>query len=193
MWYRGVVNVRLQFTQSDLREGHRQSSPRHRDIPIGSGLPRSFFVLFNFQPLTSFSSSLQTCQRSSLCRTSIPVRCLDLSPLFATLTKTAGCVPKVPNMEHSGSRRKGTHMIPVTSSSTASTDSSPLHCQHRSASGRRFCRLPISDPDSGLCSRHAALLQKDLDQAGLAASLPHRRHPGIPLRGRHQPFSRRTL
>ena len=84
-------------------------------------------------------------------------------------------------------------MIPATSSSTTITDSSPLHCQHRSASGRRFCRLPISDPDSGLCSRHAALLQKDFDQAGRAASLPHRRHPGIPLRRRHQPFSRRTL
>ena len=84
-------------------------------------------------------------------------------------------------------------MIPVTSVSTTITDSSPLHCQHRSASGRRFCRLPISDPDSGLCSRHAALLQKDLDQAGLAASLPHRRHPGIPLRRRHQLFSWRTL
>jgi hypothetical protein len=62
-------------------------------------------------------------------------------------------------------------MIPVTSSSTTITDSSPLHCQHCSPSGRRFCRLPISDPDSGLCSRHAALLQKDFDQADLAASL----------------------
>jgi hypothetical protein len=31
--------------------------------------------------------------------------------------------------------------------------------------------MAISDPDSGLCSRHAALLQKDLDQADLAASL----------------------
>ncbi len=62
-------------------------------------------------------------------------------------------------------------MIPVTSSSTTITDSSPLHCQHRSASGRRFCRMAISDTDSGLCSKHAALLQKDLDQADLAASL----------------------
>jgi hypothetical protein len=32
-------------------------------------------------------------------RISIPVRCHDLSPLFATLTKIAGCVPKVPILE----------------------------------------------------------------------------------------------
>jgi len=31
--------------------------------------------------------------------------------------------------------------------------------------------MPISDTDSGLCSKHAALLQKDLDQADLAATL----------------------
>jgi hypothetical protein len=31
--------------------------------------------------------------------------------------------------------------------------------------------MAVSDTDSGLCSRHAALLQKDLDQADLAASL----------------------
>ena len=66
---------------------------------------------------------------------------------------------------------EGTHLIPVTSSSTTITDSSPLHCQHRSASGRRFFAVCPSDPDSGLCSRHAALLQKDLDQADLAAFL----------------------
>jgi hypothetical protein len=52
----------------------------------------------------------------------------------------------------------------------ANSNSVPLHCQQRTASGRR-CRMPISDPDSGLCSRHAALLQKDLDHADLAASL----------------------
>ena len=34
-------------------------------------------------------------------RASIPVRCLDLSPLFATLTQTAGCVPKIPILETS--------------------------------------------------------------------------------------------
>ncbi len=32
-------------------------------------------------------------------RTSIRVRCPDLSPLFATLTKTAGCGPKIPMLE----------------------------------------------------------------------------------------------
>ncbi len=32
-------------------------------------------------------------------RTSIPVRCRELSPLFATLTKTAGCVSKIPILE----------------------------------------------------------------------------------------------
>ncbi len=62
-------------------------------------------------------------------------------------------------------------MNPETSSSTTITSSTPLHCQYRSASGRRFCRMAVSDPDSGLCSRHAALLQKDLDQADLAAVL----------------------
>jgi hypothetical protein len=61
-------------------------------------------------------------------------------------------------------------MIPETSSSTITSDSPHLHCQHRTASARR-CRMAVSEPDSGLCSRHAALLQKDLDQADLAASL----------------------
>jgi hypothetical protein len=61
-------------------------------------------------------------------------------------------------------------MIPETSSSTITSDSSHLHCQHRTASARR-CRMAVSEPDSGLCSRHAALLQKNLDQADLAASL----------------------
>ena len=46
-----------------------------------------------------------------------------------------------------------------------------LHCQHRSLSGRRFCRLAISDPDSGLCSRHAAEHQRDLVLADLAPAL----------------------
>jgi hypothetical protein len=31
--------------------------------------------------------------------------------------------------------------------------------------------MAVSDPHSGLCSRQAALVQKDLDQADLAASL----------------------
>ncbi len=44
------------------------------------------------------------------------------------------------------------------------------HCQQRSPSGRR-CRMAVSDPDSGLCPKHAAEHQRDLDQADLAASL----------------------
>jgi hypothetical protein len=31
--------------------------------------------------------------------------------------------------------------------------------------------MDVSDPDSGLCAKHAALLQRDLDQADLASSL----------------------
>ncbi len=46
----------------------------------------------------------------------------------------------------------------------------PPHCQHRTASGRR-CRMPVSDPDSGLCAKHAADLHGELDQADLAAVL----------------------
>jgi hypothetical protein len=59
-------------------------------------------------------------------------------------------------------------MNPQTPSS--STNSVLLHCRQRTASGRR-CRMPISDPDSGLCSKHAAEQQKELDQADLAAAL----------------------
>jgi hypothetical protein len=64
-------------------------------------------------------------------------------------------------------------MNPETSSFSPSAiaSSTLLHCQYRSVSGRRFCRMAISDPDSGLCSKHAAQLQRDLDQADLAASL----------------------
>ncbi len=40
------------------------------------------------------------------------------------------------------------------------TASIQLHCQHRFPS-QRFCRLPIADPESGLCSKHAAEHQKD--------------------------------
>lgn len=43
-------------------------------------------------------------------------------------------------------------------------------CSHRSPSGRR-CRLPISDPDSGLCLNHALRLKKDRDLADLASAL----------------------
>jgi len=58
-----------------------------------------------------------------------------------------------------------------TESSVASSNAAPPHCQHRSASSRRFCRMPVSDPASGLCFRHAAQLNKDRDAANIAASL----------------------
>jgi hypothetical protein len=48
--------------------------------------------------------------------------------------------------------------------------SAPLHCQQRSPSGRR-CRMAVSDPDSGLCAKHAADRRNELDQADLAAVL----------------------
>ena len=54
---------------------------------------------------------------------------------------------------------------------TSVPSSTLLHCQHRSASGRRFCRMPIADPASGLCLRHAAAQKKDRDAANLAAKL----------------------
>ena len=50
------------------------------------------------------------------------------------------------------------------------SNSVPLDCQQRTASGRR-CRMAVSDPDSGLCPKHAADRQKELDQADLAAVL----------------------
>src|SRR6266581_8062467 len=79
-------------------------------------------------------------------------------------------------MEHLGSCRKGTLMNPQTANAVNDSTSVPLHCQYRTASGRR-CRLPavagmaISDPHSGLCHKHAADREKDLDQADLAAAL----------------------
>ena len=47
----------------------------------------------------------------------------------------------------------------------------PLHCQHRSASGRRFCRMAVSDPATGLCFKHAAEHKKQRDAANVAAQL----------------------
>src|SRR5229473_6265946 len=73
-------------------------------------------------------------------------------------------------MEYPGSRPKGTHMNSQTATPITNSNSVPLHCQHRTASGRR-CRMAISDSDSGLCSKHAADRQKELDQADLAAAL----------------------
>jgi hypothetical protein len=55
-------------------------------------------------------------------------------------------------------------------SSSSANSSTLLHCQYRFPS-QRFCRLPISDPDSGLCAKHAADHKKELDQADLAAVL----------------------
>src|SRR2546425_7737564 len=73
-------------------------------------------------------------------------------------------------MEHPGSCRKGTHMNPQTATAVNDSSSAPLHCQYRTASGRR-CRMAISDPHSGLCHKHAAERQQNLDQADLAAAL----------------------
>ena len=53
---------------------------------------------------------------------------------------------------------------------TVIPNSVPLHCQQRTASGRR-CRMAVSDTDSGLCSKHFAERQKELDQADLAPVL----------------------
>jgi hypothetical protein len=61
-------------------------------------------------------------------------------------------------------------MNPVAETAIANSGSAQLHCQHRSLTGRH-CRLLISDAESGLCTKHAAARQKDLDQADLAATL----------------------
>jgi hypothetical protein len=61
-------------------------------------------------------------------------------------------------------------MNPVASSSIITVEPMQLHCQHRNPSGRR-CRMALSDTDSGLCSRHAALRQKDLDQADVTSKI----------------------
>ena len=52
-----------------------------------------------------------------------------------------------------------------------SPNAAPLHCQHRSASGRRFCRMAVSDPASGLCFRHAAEQKRNKDAVNLASQL----------------------
>jgi len=61
-------------------------------------------------------------------------------------------------------------MNPENSCSTITATAVMPHCQQRTASGRR-CRMAVSDPDSGLCSKHAAERQKELDQVDLAACL----------------------
>jgi len=57
-----------------------------------------------------------------------------------------------------------------TANAVTDSTSVPLHCQYRTASGRR-CRMAVSDPHSGLCHKHAAERQQNLDQADLAAAL----------------------
>ena len=54
---------------------------------------------------------------------------------------------------------------------TSAVNSTPVRCQHRSPSGRRFCRIPVSDPQSGLCFRHAASQSKAKAQAAQASRL----------------------
>ena len=61
-------------------------------------------------------------------------------------------------------------MNPQTATAVTDSSSVPLHCQYRTASGRR-CRMAVSDPHSGLCHKHAAERQQNLDQADLAAAL----------------------
>ena len=61
-------------------------------------------------------------------------------------------------------------MNPEPTTTITLTTPTPLHCQQRSPSGRR-CRMAVSDPQSGLCLRHAALQRKNRDAAGLAATL----------------------
>jgi hypothetical protein len=63
---------------------------------------------------------------------------------------------------------KGTLMNP--NPTITISNSAPPHCQQRSPSGRR-CRMPIADPGSGLCFKHAAAQKKDRDAANLAATL----------------------
>ena len=61
-------------------------------------------------------------------------------------------------------------MNPQTANAVNDSNSAPLHCQYRTASDPR-CRMAISDPHSGLCHKHAAERQQNLDQADLAAAL----------------------
>jgi len=59
----------------------------------------------------------------------------------------------------------------MTPNVVATTPNSSLgHCTHRTPSGRR-CRLPVSDPASQLCSRHAARRNKEQITAAQAAAL----------------------
>ncbi len=55
-------------------------------------------------------------------------------------------------------------------SKTPSSIATLPHCCYRAPSGRR-CRLPIADPDLGLCLNHSLRRQKDRDVADLASAL----------------------
>jgi hypothetical protein len=68
------------------------------------------------------------------------------------LRKLPGWVPVIPILKLI---RKEPSMTQKTESAVLSPNLAPLHCQHRSASGRPFCRMAISDPATGLCFQHA--------------------------------------
>src|SRR6266581_539227 len=79
-------------------------------------------------------------------------------------------------MEHPGSCRKGTHMNPQTATAVTDSNSAPLHCgiappAAAAAACPPWRAWPCSDPYSGLCHKHAAERQQNLDQADLAAAL----------------------
>src|SRR6267143_2001887 len=59
-------------------------------------------------------------------RTSIPVRCPGLSPLFATLTKTVGCVPKIAILEGGVLQGVLPGVLPTSKRSTFKPSNDPL-------------------------------------------------------------------
>jgi len=69
-------------------------------------------------------------------------------------------MPTLPKKEH----------LMTDKSSKSSSTCVPPHCQYRTESGRR-CRLPVADPSSGLCLRHAIHRRKVQDAADFAAAL----------------------
>jgi hypothetical protein len=71
-------------------------------------------------------------------RTSIPVRCLDLSPLFATLTQTAKCVPEIPILE----------LTTVTGLPRPCRGHESRFCRNRYLSGRRASNVLLEAAES---------------------------------------------
>src|SRR5260370_18187346 len=120
---------------------------------------------FSFScPAHPFKPHLPSSVSSSKFRILQPL-CLPL------LRKLPGCVPTISNLEHpAASRPKGTLMNSQTETIITIPNSAPPHCQQRTPSGRH-CRMAVSDPDSGLCAKHAADRRNELDQADLAAVL----------------------